>query len=210
MIGKEEKIIAGAREIFRKEGIKALTMDEIAKQLHVSKKTLYVFFRNREMLLKRCVEDFIEEDITTVDEILENTEDAIGTFCAISFRRVQSLSGMNQKYYKDLVTHYPEQLMLFNEHIWTNLASRYESIIDRGMKENLFRSDLNPKLVAKLYLKKGITILDTNYFPADKYDTIEVFMTDLDLFLRGLSSDKGLESLEKHKYNLKEKVANIA
>jgi len=151
---RKKKIIAGAREIFRKEGIKALTMDEIAKQLHVSKKTLYVFFRNREMLLKRCVEDFIEEDITTVDEILENTEDAIGTFCAISFRRVQSLSGMNQKYYKDLVTHYPEQLMLFNEHIWTNLASRYESIIDRGMKENLFRSDLNPKLVAKLYLKK--------------------------------------------------------
>ena len=210
MIGKEEKIIAGAREIFRKEGIKALTMDEIAEQLHVSKKTLYVFFRNREMLLKRCVEDFISEDIAVVDEILTNAQDAIEAFCSISFRRVQSLRGMSQKYYADLARHYPEQLTQFNIHIWTNLLSRYETIIGKGIKEGLFRSDLDPELVARLYLKKGMTILDKTYFPAEKYETIDVFITDLELFVRGLTTDKGIISLETHKCDLKNKVANLA
>lgn len=210
MIGKEEKIIAGAREIFRVEGIKALTMDEIAKRLQVSKKTLYVFFRNREMLLKRCTEDFIEEDVREVDGILVISKDAIDAFCSISFRRAKSLTGMSPKYYGELAKFYPAQLKQFNDHIWGNLLERYISIIEKGIEGGLFREGLDAELVARLYLKKGLTIMDKNYFPQDKYETITVFITDLDLFIRGLATDKGVELLEEHKCHLETKMAELA
>lgn len=210
MVGKEEKIIEGAREIFRVEGIKTLTMDEIAKRLQVSKKTLYVFFRNREMLLKRCIEDFIEEDVIALDGILLVSKDAIDSFCTISFRRAESLIGMSKKYYEELAKYFPAQLKQFNDHIWGNLLHKYITIIENGINEGVFREGLDAELVARLYLKKGLTIMDKNYFPGDKYETIHVFLTDLDLFVRGLCTEKGIELLEEHKCHLEKKMAKLS
>lgn len=210
MIGKEEKIIAGAREIFRVQGIKALTMDEIAKRLHVSKKTLYVFFRNREMLLKRCIEDYIQEDIVAVDQIIADAQDAIDAFCSISYNRTQTLRGMSPKYYAELAKHYPAQLKQLDDHNWKNLLQRFIEIVEKGIEGGLFIKGLDAELVARLYLKKGLSIMDKNYFPAEKYETIDVFLTDLELFIRGLATEKGLTLLQKHKCHLETKMAELA
>ncbi len=67
---KEEQIIEAARELFTTYGYKRVSMDEIAKQANVTKKTVYSYFKSKEDLLKY----FINDEIKKMKKIVENTE----------------------------------------------------------------------------------------------------------------------------------------
>lgn len=209
MEGKEEHIIAGAREIFIKKGIKALTMDEIAKELKVSKKTIYVFFRNREMLLKRCLEDYLNEQKEIIEGILNKGIEPIHEFCEFSQMTVETLKVLNPSFYQQL-TSYPKSYQILMDFYWTYLLKVYTDNIIRGQQKGMFRDEVDAELKARLHLSNRSNLVNTAMFPIEKYSFIEVFLANTTMFLRGICTNEGIKVMEELHCSFKEKLNEIA
>ena len=209
MEGKEEHIIAGARKIFVQKGIKTLTMDQIAKELRVSKKTIYVFFRNREMLLNKAMEDYVMEERNAIHRIIENVQNPIQEFFEIIGRKVAILKKLNVRFYKELES-YPKALSILNNHLWGFILKTLNENIVNGQKTGVYLDDLNPELIARIHLSKALSYINPDLFPPDKYSFAEVVMSDSSTLMRGICTDKGLNEMKNIHYAFKAKIEQLA
>ena len=209
MEGKEEYIIEGARKIFIQKGIKALTMDQIAKELKVSKKTIYVFFRNREMLLNRTMEDYVLEERNEIQKIIENAQSPIQEFCEITGRKVALLRELNVKFYKELES-YSKALNILNNHLWGFILKILTENIEKGQKLGIYHEDLNPELTARIHQTKALSYINPELFPPDKFSFADVVISDSSTFMRGICTEKGLKEMETLHCAFQAKIEQLA
>jgi AcrR family transcriptional regulator len=209
MEGKEEYIIEGASKIFNTKGIKTLTMDEIAKELKVSKKTIYVFFRNREMLLNATVKDFIQNDEKYINGILKKNLSAIDEFCEMAVHKLEVVKDLNPSYFLELAQSFPKAMLLIHDHIWKFMLDSILKNIIKGQLEGIFRKDIDAELIARLHLSKSTELINSAVFPANKYSFSAVLQTYLEYHLRGISTEKGLVLLNKKEEMIKRTVEAI-
>ena len=185
--------------LFFKYGIKSVTMDDIARELGISKKTLYQFFDNKNDLLAQIMEVAEKRDIERIEYCFKHSKDAIDEILNIAKYVVEDLSKLmsSQAIIYDLKKYYRE--------IWDNLernmnASVYNGTkqnLERGKKEGLYRTDMDTDIIAKLYVSKMMCFIDEDMFPSKNYDKIKLFTQYLVYHIRGVATTKGLKKLEE-------------
>lgn len=188
---KKIEILNKAAVIFMQLGIKSVTMDELANQLGISKKTLYLHFKDKNDLICSIIEfksledkeqcfQYRHEGCNSIDEML-----AIGRFIMESFAKV------NPVLFFDIQKYHPKAMLMIQEHKWKFVHSTIKENIEKGMKEGLYRSDLDPAFFASLY----VTMTDALFgfsadFQAKKSMSSSLFDTII-FFIHGLASQKG-------------------
>lgn len=193
MATTKEQIITIALDLFSQYGIKSVSMDDIARNMSISKRTLYSFFEDKEMLLVEGL-TYSNNRLSSFLELLEKEEysalDIILLFYEELMKRPRWYS---QKFYED-IKRYPKAMQKKEsekEH-FTNSCTR---LFDRGVKEGVFQQEVNFEIVGLLAKEQLKMLHPSKTF--SKHSNTEVYNTMLLTFLRGICTEKGREILDR-------------
>lgn len=196
---KLKNIVSGAMSLFNKYSIRSVSMDDIARELGISKKTLYQHVSNKTNLIEKILE--LENEYVTgmVDEILNKDLNAIDRLLEVSKELSEHHKKTNPSIKFDLIKYYPETHKKHSEK-WEKSALNYiTNNMKQGIKEGLFRKDLDIGLTANMYIKKIEDITDPDFFTEGDFSFSKIFNVMFENHIRGISNEKGIKYFEKQK-----------
>jgi AcrR family transcriptional regulator len=196
-VDNKEHIIEIAAKLFKTYGIKSVTMDTLANELGISKRTIYEIFSDKDELLMAVLERMAlqqKELVKRVSDESENSIVAIFRMLEISINSFQSLSPAFQS---DLKKYHHDVLIKNSEKIEMPDYRNHFQIIEKGVKEGFFRKDINSDLVNRCLYNLGRAIMDNELFPFDLFSRRDVIRNIFVNYLRGISTPKGLSLINK-------------
>lgn len=183
------RITVSALEAFKEKGIKAVRMDDIAKRLNISKRTLYEVFEDKKELIYECITCKHMQEMERPKELNRQAGNVLER---VFMEMVSSIEAFNQtspEFYRDLQK-YPRFIELKNKHIEQNRTEAVK-FLEKGKAQGLFRSDVRFDLILDLlHLQLENTFekhLDS------KYDIKEIFYYVVVTLFRGCATAKGLQ-----------------
>ncbi len=186
-----KRILTKATETFFNLGIKAVTMDDIAQSLGISKKTLYGEFKNKEALVIEVMRAYLIEDKKVCDCTVFNTSSAIDEMLHLMEHMNKMLSSINPLLVLETYKYYPKAWALFDEYKEKFILTKMEDNLKRGKKEGLYRKNIDISIVARLKLGHVDIASDGKLFPLDKFDFALVHQQLMNQYLYGICSVKG-------------------
>lgn len=194
----KERIQQKANDLFRRYGVKSITMDEIATQLGASKKTLYQYFSDKDELVEAVVRETIEFAQQTCDRNKNNSKDAIHELFQAMDLVQQIFSDMNPAMMYDLERFYPQSYKIFLDHKNKYLFEIIKSNLRRGIEEELYRPEINIDIIAKFRLEGMMIAFNQDVYPASKFNLVELHAAIIEHFLFGVASMKGYKLILKY------------
>lgn len=194
---KKDHIITQAFDLFMKYGIKSVTMDDIAKHLGMSKKTLYQYFSNKDALVNAILDKHLENDKCYIQSLENSKGNAIDDLIHIASMVIDTLKKIHPSIHYDLEKYHPLAWKKFGEHKKKFIYKNILANIYKGINEGLFRNDINPEILALLYVSKADVVFDPFVFPPEKFAFNHVYIEMLKQHIRGMATPKGLKYLDK-------------
>ena len=202
MINKDQ-ILRGAAKLFIRYGIKTITMDDVARELHVSKRTLYELFNKKHDLVDEIVSTHIEVENRLLLNIISESENAIEIMLKSSKYILHMYSKLRPSVLYDLKRHYPdiwEKVEHFNNDY---IRQMIENNLMRGIKEGVYRKDIEPKILATFYTLQLQIFSDDSNNHLNEFDFNKLTKQFFSYHLHGIMSQEGLEYYKnKEKDNL--------
>lgn len=195
MMNLKERLIQVASELFLKYGIKSISMDDICRKMGMSKKTLYGVLDSKSDLIDLVLNKNITESEQHLDEIQKNSKDAIDEMLQISSYILNVVTQMSPSAIYDLQKYHPQSWKIVKEYQQTRIEQRIYNNLVRGQKEMLYRTDLDSKVISKLYVAKASVINDANLFPLTEFDKTHLHKEIIKYHLFGVISEKGLKTI---------------
>lgn len=191
-----EEIIEKVLNLYLKYGVKSISMDDTAKELGISKKTLYQYFSDKDDLVEKALNFHFERQRATMVTIDSNYINAIHELLLVSKSLSRFIEAINPSFTFDLQKYYPklwEKIITERRgHIFKHIRQNLE----KGMAEGLYRTDINIDIIVNYYIFRIETTGNANLKCNDKYDPEEVFNTLFIYHIRGIANQKGIEYLE--------------
>jgi AcrR family transcriptional regulator len=194
-----DKILEGTEALFMKYGIRSVTMDDIARHLSVSKKTLYQYFADKDELVFRMSEMYLERSFKQYEQIAQESKNSIDELSKISVCMKRDFENLNPSMLFDLQKYHPKAWGLYNEHKVKIISHSVVRNIRQGIEDGFYRTDISPDIMAKTRLILIEAAFNPEWFPKDNFDFIEVHTQLFDFFVHGLCTDKGKKLYQKYK-----------
>ncbi|QIE59686.1 TetR/AcrR family transcriptional regulator [Rasiella rasia] len=193
----KEKIIQKATELFITLGFKSVTMDDIANEMGISKKTIYTHFNNKETIVAVVTDSMFERISQQIDSICELNKNPIEeTYeikkCVMEHMRNEKKSPSHQlqKYYPSIYQNIKNrQFALMQECVVKNL--------ERGIMQGLFRENIDVQFVSRIYFNGVTGIKDNNLFPVTMFEGSALYEMFLEYHLRGIVTPDGRKILNQ-------------
>lgn len=190
---KYNEILNGAIEMFGRIGIRSVSMDDIAQELRISKKTIYHYFRNKEDLIVAMLKTHLDNDIKYYHSFCcgENIN-AIDVLLNVSIAVCKHINETNHTRVFELRKYYPEQFNQFWASKRETVLQQIKDNINQGIFQNLYRSDINTELVATLYVRRLEDFSITNEELFKQFTFEQIFKTMFENHIRGISNANGI------------------
>jgi AcrR family transcriptional regulator len=189
-----ERILETAMSAFAKEGVKAVKMDDIARRLSISKRTLYEIYENKESLLCEGLKKYKTEKEREQTEIYKNSKNVMDTILYVYRQKVVEFKKTCPEFYAEIVK-YPSVVKLFQEDRQLS-HERMMIFLKRGVDEGYFRSDVNLELASKMFDAISVYIMKNQLY---KQFTIEQLFHDfVFVSLRGFCTPEGVRILDEN------------
>lgn len=195
------RIITASTRLFMKYGIKSISMDDISRELGISKKTLYQFINNKEDLVDAGLEIYLKENQENIEESILEAEDAIDELVKISQQVMKHLVHISPSTIFDLKKYHPQSWKKLETFQFSYVENTIFDNLKRGQSEGLYRNNLMPKIISRLYVYKANAIANPNVFPISQFDRITLFKEIVKYHLFGIVSEKGLKNIYDHHKN---------
>lgn len=192
-----KRIVEGAAQLFLQYGIKGNTMDDVARHLGVSKKTLYKHVSNKEDLLMQVVKVHFKHISSCIDELAEGAENAVDELLHVDKLMTQQAQLRNPVFIHELQRFYPEIWSMATKLRRQYVLKTFSANLSKGMEQGLYREDLNPEIIALLHLSRVESLTDPQLFPSDKFKHEEVSHQYVYYHMYGLLNEKGRKYLEQ-------------
>lgn len=191
MDANEQKITQGAFQLFHKHGIKSITMDDIATNLGMSKKTIYKYFSNKKDVVRKVSQGHMNYMDTMMDQIEKVAKNPIDELLKISDFLSEMFQNINPNLFFELKKYYPESWSNFECHKQECLISSISRNLEQGMHQGLYRKSLPIKVLAKFRVEQVELGFNQEIFPYPEYKVDKVQMAIFDHFIHGILSLKG-------------------
>lgn len=194
-----EKIISESIQLFMNYGVRSVTMDEIAKHLGMSKKTIYQHFKDKEEIIIQATSLHFDKEHQLMDEIEKGAENAVEHLYKLTILLRDRIKKTNTKVLWDLQKYYQTAWNKYKQYKHEVIYNSVVKNILRGMDEGLFRDDLNPDILAHLRVGEIEMSFNEDFFPEHKFDLVEIHEQLFIHFTYGILSEKGLKLFETYK-----------
>ncbi len=195
----KERIIKEARGLFFRLGIRSVTMDDIATQVGMSKKTLYQHFADKDELVDNMVDGevgLMQEETTAC---INDSSNAIEEIFISMEMANKHFTKMNPMVLFDLHKFHFKSFQKFMDHKNTFLIKVITDNLKRGIEEGNYRADMKVDIMAKYRLQMLMLPFDMEAFPPMQYNLIDVSNAMIENFLYGLATENGRQLIEKYK-----------
>lgn len=192
-----ETILIKAGEVFQKFGFKSVTMDDIASELGISKKTIYKYFKNKIELVDEVV-TFIHKSIqSSIVCICDSNYNAIEENFEIKkmFRDMFKNSDDSPMY--QLQKYYPQTFDKMMKNEFSMFKDCISNNIEKGIKEGLYRQSIDIELTAKFYFSLAMSVYDSNLYTYKKNAMNKLEIDVLEYHTRAIATEKGIQELEE-------------
>lgn len=192
-----DRIIEEATKQFFQFGIRNVTMDGIASELGISKRTVYEHYKDKTALVYQCMENIFLRHQEKISEVLSASKNVIEIFSEFMQEGIRAMNTINPAFFHDLKRFYREVWIAFHH---KNLEQSYdliERLLKKGIDEKLFRDNIDLKIVAKLFLEQTNIIMDERIFPRNEFNLPDIYQNLTINFMRGISTGKGIEIIDE-------------
>lgn len=207
--GTRARILQAAQELFYSYGIRSITMDDIARHLAISKKTIYQFFDDKHQIVHELCKMDCRMNEERMEQIAANSTDALDEILQSMDFLGEMLSRMNPNLIYDLQKYHPAGWNEFNNFREHRLLGTVEANLRKGIKQGLYRSDINIKIIAKLRVEEVQMGLNPANFAPSKFNLHEVQIALLEHFLYGILTIQGTRLLSRYKTRKKNKKQKV-
>jgi AcrR family transcriptional regulator len=202
----KERIQSMAHSQFMQFGIRSVSMDDIANNLGMSKKTLYQYFADKDELVDAVVDNHINEIQADCTGCRKEANDAIHEIFISMERITDKFANMNPMVLNDLAKFHFKAYQRFKEHKDKFMANIIAANIEWGKKEELYRTDVNTEVLTKFRLESMMIAFNVNVFPPSKYNLAELTEQFMRHFVYGLVTVKGHKLIEKYNLQRQKKI----
>ena len=194
----KEKIMSKAKEMFLKLGFKSVTMDDIAGEMCISKKTIYKYFCNKEVLVEETTERIHHDVNEKINAMALNNFNAIEENFEIQKMFKEMFKSYDTSPVYQLKKHYPMIYNKIHEKSIEFCNSNFRNNLEKGIREGLYRADLDIKTTVEFYYTLIFNINENTIYEKDVH---ELEIKALEYHTRAIATPKGVTELEKHLQN---------
>jgi len=190
------RIIENASMLFFRNGIKSMTMSDIANEIGISKRTLYEVFRDKEDLLEECLDFHHAKADKEIEILTENSENVIDTLIRLyaqNFHQVLNIS-------KSLIN----DLKKYHGHLYRKIEEKRKGemnnfipLLKKGVEQGLIRDDINFEIMMWLLKIQFDAVLDDTSVLMEKYSVNQFVRAIIQNFLRGIATPLGNERIDQ-------------
>lgn len=190
---RKEHIIKHVGEMYLRYGIRSVTMDDVAVELGVSKKTLYEYFKDKEELVEEAISYFMKNPIIDFD--LWSELNAIDKFFRYREHGLKMLKLYNNNLDFDLKRLYPRINKMLQEYKKKKIYEQNYQMLEQGVQEGLFRAELDLDVISRLQVGRILLILNAHngIFKDEEIRSENFFDTLMDYHLHAVCTEKGLK-----------------
>ena len=186
-----ESILEASYGLFHKYGIRSVSMDDIARELTISKKTIYQYFKDKDDLVSTVTKKQMDMERREIEEIEKSSVDAIDELAKMSVCVRKNLKEINPSLLFDLQKYHRKAWNIWttfkNDFIKNNIVKN----LNKGIRDGFFRKEINVEVLAIFRVEQVQMAFDDNIYPKDKFELTELQMQLFDHFIYGLLTDKG-------------------
>jgi len=194
-----ERILQQAESLFMKFGVRSVSMDDIARHLGISKKTLYHHFTDKDDMVLQVSMEHLKRNQKEFELMRDGAINAIDELARISVSLRKNMEEINPSLMFDLQKYHPKAW-----NCWIDYKNRYvrDSVtrnIRQGIAEGYYRHDLDPEVMSIVRLEVVQMVFDENLFPRNRFAITDVQMKVYEHFIYGLLTEKGRQLYEEYK-----------
>lgn len=193
---RKEEIIVRTLNLFSKRGVKSLNMGDISSLQHISKKTLYNHFKDKNDLVCSCMNFELERTSKNVELITQKGLNAIEVSYEISQFVINQLSNLNPSLFMELESFHPDALKLFEDHQEDCIGRTIRENMEKGIKEGLYRSDLNIEIITSIYMTLMYNLISARIVNTRNFSFSQLYMEFFKYHIHGISSEEGQKFLK--------------
>lgn len=192
-----KRIVEAAAGLFRTYGIRSVTMDSIAGNLGMSKRTIYEAFSDKDELILSVLKMMAERQKLLIEKLISDSGNSIEAIFRLLEMSRDHFQAMSPAFFADLKKYHHEVIVKSSD--ISNMAEirNNRKVIERGVEEKLFRDDIDPDIVNRCLFLLGQSIVDNDLFPYDQFTRHEIIKNTFINYLRGISTPRGLKMIDE-------------
>lgn len=196
-----QRILIQALQLFMRYGIRNVSMDDIAKELGISKKTIYQSFKDKAEIVMAVSNMQHDEEKRVMESFANQAVDALEETWLVMQYLNKTLKDVSPLLIYELQKYYPEAWHL---HLNSSDSFHVEMIVknlEKGIKEGIYRADIHTEIIARMRMAMVDSLFNSRWFPSHEFDLKEIHTQTFHFFLHGLLTEKGKERLMQLKNN---------
>jgi AcrR family transcriptional regulator len=198
-IETRDLILTASLEMFMRHGIKSVTMDDIAKHLAMSKKTIYQYFKDKDEVVHTLMERQFAVDCAEFESIAKEASNVVEEVFGHMRKMHRMFSNINPNMLYDLRKFHPRSWEIVTRFRTEVALGMVEQALEKGKKDGLVRADVNTKIISQLRVEQIEMGFNPTVFPPAKYAMLDVQIALVEHFLYGICTLKGHKLINKFK-----------
>jgi AcrR family transcriptional regulator len=190
-----DKIIHKATELFLNFGFKSVTMDDIAQEMGISKKTIYVHFANKTKLVEATTFNLFDSICVGIDDICSTAANPIEELYSIKKYVMLHLKQEKASPQYQLKKYYPQIHERLKNKQFEKMHNSVLESLQHGVKTGVFRDTIDIDFISRMYFTGMTGIKDNMFFPPEQYQMTYLMESYLEYHLRAIVTDKGMTIL---------------
>jgi AcrR family transcriptional regulator len=196
----KERILKAAEELFMQYGFRSISMDDIARHISVSKKTIYQFFEDKDEIVSLTVrKHFDQEKQVCEHQIFGHSENAVEELMLVSKFMKANLQNINPAIIYDLQKYHPQAWEIFNEFKQGFILQSILRNLKKGIEEGLYRKDIDINVLARLRLEEVQLGFDSSIFPPAQFNLYDLQLQLMEHYIRGIVTEEGLALFNQYR-----------
>lgn len=196
----KDRILQHAQTLFMRNGIKSVSMDDIAADMAMSKKTLYKWFENKDQIVQAGMSKHLDGTQCECTNMIKTATSAIDELFRMMEWTKQQFSNVHPSIFYDLQKFHPGTWQLWLAHKNEFILAQIIQNLRRGITEDLFRADLDVDVMARLRLSQIELLFDSDVFPPRQFGNERVSQALLEHFMLGVATLKGHRLINQYRH----------
>jgi TetR/AcrR family transcriptional regulator, cholesterol catabolism regulator len=194
----KQRIQQAAHELVMQYGIRSVSMDDIAANLGMSKKTIYQYFKDKDELVEAVVDGVINTNQCTCNDDRAKADNAVHEIFLVMDMMVEMFKTMNPSILFDMQKYHPAAFKKFQKHRNEYLYNVCKQNLERGIAEELYRPEINVDILARYRVETMLTAFNPEFQRTVKQSLIKIEQEIIVHYLFGLVSIKGYKLTLKY------------
>lgn len=195
----KDRILRIAQQLFMRNGIRSVSMDDIAVELAVSKKTLYKWYENKDQLVHAMMEQHLDASRHDCAQVQQQASSAIDELFRMMSWMKQQFAEVHPSIFYDMQKFHPATWQLWMAHKQQYILTQIMDNLHRGVAEGLYRADLDADVLARLRLAQIELAFDAAVFPPQQFDLQRLQHIILEHFMLGVATLKGHQIINERR-----------